>query len=221
MIKLSTAEKIIFSFLLFTGAMLIMRIIYANNLRYVFLMWNLFLAWIPFQFGVMLTSNPAFHKWIKYGLMAGWLLFFPNALYIITDLIHLEHSGDDAPVWFDAVLLFTSSITGLLMAFISLYQVETFVRKSITAKHVNKIIMASIFLGSFGVYLGRFLRWNSWDILANPLSLLVEVLVRFTNPVIHYRTWMVTVLLTCLFSLLYYAAKQLPLLLSAEEKQSE
>ena len=58
MIKISTAEKIIFSFLLFTGAMLIMRILYANNLRYIFLMWNLFLAWIPFQLGVVITSNP-------------------------------------------------------------------------------------------------------------------------------------------------------------------
>lgn len=216
MIKLSTAEKIIFSFLLFTGALLIMRIMYANNLRYIFLMWNLFLAWIPFQLGVTITSNPHYHKWIKYGLAAGWLLFFPNALYIITDLIHLEHSGSDAPVWFDALLLFTSSITGLMMAFISLYQVETFIRKAVTSKHADKIIVSSLFLGSFGVYLGRFLRWNSWDILANPVSLLIEVLARFVNPVAHYRTWMVTVLLTCLFSLLYYAAKRLPQLLSAD-----
>ena len=157
---------------------------------------------------------------MKYGLVAGWLLFFPNALYIITDLVHLRHSGDDAPVWFDALLLFTSSITGLMMAFISLYQIETFIRRAITAKHADKIIIASIFLGSFGVYLGRFLRWNSWDILANPFSLLFEVTGRFTNPVVHYRTWMITVLLTCLFSLLYYAAKKLPLLLSTEEYNS-
>lgn len=210
--KLSTAEKIIFSFLLFTGAMLIMRIIYANNLRYIFLMWNLFLAWIPFQLGVVIATKE-YNKWIQYPLLIAWLLFFPNALYIITDLVHLEHSYDDAPVWFDAVLLFTSSLTGLLMAFISLYQVEIFVKRNITEKHVNKLTMAAIFLGSFGVYLGRFLRWNSWDILANPVSLLIEVLGRFANPVIHYRTWAVTMLLSCLFYLIYYAVKRLPLLL--------
>ncbi len=220
MIKLSTAEKIIFSFLLFTGAMLIMRIAYANNLRYVFLMWNLFLAWIPFQLGIVITVNNHYKRWIQYILLAGWLLFFPNALYIITDLVHLDNSGEDAPVWFDALLLFTSSVTGLLMAFISLYQVETFIRKNITAKHVNKIIAGSIFLGSFGVYLGRFLRWNSWDILANPVSLLIEVMVRFTNPVIHYRTWGITLLLTCLFLLLYYAGKKIPILLSIEAKDN-
>lgn len=218
MIKLSTAEKIIFSFLLFTGAMLIMRIMYANNLRYIFLMWNLFLAWIPFQLGLVLSANTQYKRWMQWILLAGWLIFFPNALYIITDLIHLENSGNDAPVWFDALLLFTSSITGLMMAFISLYQVEKFIRKNITIKHANKIIAGSIFLGSFGVYLGRFLRWNSWDIVANPVSLLLEVLARFTNPVMHYRTWMITVLLTCLFSLLYYAVKKFPLLLSTEEQ---
>lgn len=220
MIKLSTAEKIIFSFLLFIGAMLIMRIAYANNLRYIFLMWNLFLAWIPFQLGVIITVNNHYKRWIQYILLAAWLLFFPNALYIITDLVHLENSGGDAPVWFDALLLFTSSVTGLMMAFISLYQVETFIRKNITAKHVNKIIATSIFLGSFGVYLGRFLRWNSWDILANPVSLLIEVMVRFANPVLHYRTWIITFLLSCLFLLLYYAGKKIPVLLSIEEKNS-
>jgi uncharacterized membrane protein len=214
MIKISTAEKIIFSFLLFIGALLIMRIVYSNNLRYIFLMWNLFLAWIPFQLAVVLTLKPHFSKWKQYILLAGWLLFFPNALYIITDLVHLENSGNDVPVWFDVLLLFTSSVTGLLMAFISLYHVEVFIRRNITATHVNKIIAASIFLGSFGVYVGRFLRWNSWDILANPVSLLIEVMARFANPVVHYRTWAVTFLLTCLFCLLYYGIKSLPLLLS-------
>ena len=210
MLKLSTAEKIIFSFLLFVAALLLMRIMYAHNLRYIFLLWNLFLAWIPFQLSISINNH--YSKWIKYFLLVCWLLFFPNALYLITDLVHLENQGDKVPVWFDVILLFTSSITGLLMAFISLYQVELFLRKSILQGHVNKLIAASLFLGSFGVYIGRFLRWNSWDILANPVSLLIEIAVRFTNPFLHYRTWIVTMLLTCLFCLLYFAAKKLPLL---------
>ena len=213
MLKLSTAEKIVFSFLLFVAALLLMRIIYAHNLRYVFLLWNLFLAWIPFQIAVSRSASQHYSKWVKYGLVLCWLLFFPNALYIITDLIHLEGEGGRAPVWFDAVLLFTSSITGLMMAFISLYQVEIFIRKNISARHVNKLVAAALFLGSFGVYLGRFLRWNSWDIVANPVSLLLEIAVRFTSPFLHYRTWAVTLLLTCLFGLLYYAAKKIPALL--------
>ncbi len=70
--------------------------------------------------------------------------------------------------------------------------------------------MATLFLGSFGVYIGRFLRWNSWDIVTNPFSLLVEIAKQFAMPFQHYRTWAVTVLLTGLFSLLYFGIKKLP-----------
>jgi uncharacterized membrane protein len=206
--------------LLFVAALLLMRIMYAHNWRYIFLLWNLFLAWVPFQIAVSLSANQQYNKWVKYGLVLCWLLFFPNALYIITDLIHLEGESDRAPVWFDAVLLFTSSITGLMMAFISLYQVEVFMRKNISVRHANKLVVAALFLGSFGVYLGRFLRWNSWDILANPVSLLIEVAVRFTNPFMHYRTWVITLLLTSLFCLLYFTAKRMPLLLADERSEN-
>lgn len=217
MIKVSTAEKIIFVFLLFVAAMLLMRIAYANNFRYIFLMWNLFLAWVPFQISLVISSTKKTNRWMKYFLLAAWLLFFPNALYIITDLLHLGHDDGKVPLWFDVILLFTSSIASLVMAFVSLYNVEQFLRNNLKAKHVNKLIVGCLFLGSFGVYLGRFLRWNSWDIVANPVSLLFEVAIRFSNPLVHYRTWAVTLLLTCLFSLLYFAAKQLPALL--EEKK--
>lgn len=214
MFKLSSAEKIVFTFLLFVAAMLLMRIMYANNTRYMFLLWNLFLAWIPFQLGILLTVNQHWLKWIKYGLLACWLLFFPNALYIITDLVHLENTGDRVPVWYDAVLLFASSLTGLMMAFVSLYQVELFLRKNVSAKRINALVVAALFLGSFGVYLGRFLRWNSWDVLANPVSLVIEIGVRFTNPFMHYKTWLVTVLLTCFFSLLYFTSKRMSVIFS-------
>lgn len=209
MLKLSSAEKIVFSFLLFIAAMLLMRIVYAGSYRYIFLLWNLFLAWIPFQTGIVITTNRHFNKWIKYGLVLCWLLFFPNALYIITDLIHLKNLDDVVPVWFDAVLLFTSSITGLMMAYISLFQVESFLRKNLSAKHTGKLIFASLFLGSFGVYAGRFLRWNSWDVVTDPAPLLLQVAKQFLLPHQHFRTWAVTMLLTCLFSLLYFAVKKL------------
>jgi uncharacterized membrane protein len=217
MLKLSSAEKIVLSFLLFIAAMLIMRIMYANNLRYIFLLWNLFLAWIPFQLGIVITKNQQYNKWIKYGLVLCWLLFFPNALYIVTDLMHLKNADDIVPVWFDAVLLFTSSITGLMMAYISLFQVESFLRKNLSAKHTGKLVFASLFLGSFGVYVGRFLRWNSWDVVTDPAPLLIQISKHILLPHQHFRTWAVTVLLTCLFSLLYLAAKKLTVAVAVQE----
>ena len=177
MIRLSSVEKIIIAFLLFIVLMLTLRISYANNIRYVFLLWNLFLAWIPFQLSVTLTEAANRNKWYSYFLLLSWLLFFPNALYIITDLIHLDESRSDVPVWYDAILLFTCSVTGLIMAFVSLYQVETFLKKNISPRHTGKLVMAAIFLGSFGVYVGRFLRWNSWSIITKPQAVRCRMFV--------------------------------------------
>ena len=214
MIRLSSVEKIILAFLLFIVLMLTLRISYANNVRYAFLLWNLFLAWIPFQLSVTLTASGNRHKWYSYFLLLSWLLFFPNALYIITDLVHLDESNGDVPVWCDAILLFTCSVTGLIMAFVSLYQVEIFLRRNISPKHTGKLVMAAIFLGSFGVYVGRFLRWNSWSIITKPQLLFNDISSHILLPFHHYKTWAVTLLLTCLFSLLYFAVKKLPGMMS-------
>ena len=89
------------------------------------------MAWIPFQLSILLTDRKGTLKWINNFLLEVWLLFFPNALYIITDLIHLEGGKTDVPVWFDAILLFTSSIAGLIMAFTSLFKVEVFLQRKI------------------------------------------------------------------------------------------
>ena len=210
MIRLSSVEKVIATFLLFILLMLTMRISYANNIRYAFLLWNLFLAWIPFQLSITLTESANRNRWYSYLLLLSWLLFFPNALYIITDLIHLDESKGDVPVWYDAILLFTCSVTGLIMAFVSLYQVENFLKKNISPRHTGKLVMAAIFLGSFGVYVGRFLRWNSWNIVTKPQTMLVDISSHLLLPFQHYKTWVVTLLLTCLFSLLYFAIKKLP-----------
>ncbi|MGG9971253.1 DUF1361 domain-containing protein [Ferruginibacter sp. SUN002] len=186
--------------------MLVCRVLYADTKTYLFLLWNLFLAWIPFKVSLFLKTNQT--KFISTFLISIWLLFFPNALYIVTDLIHLEQR-QNIPIWYDAVLLFTSSLVGLIMAFASLYKVEIFLRAKFTRPLVNGVVFLCLFAGSFGVYLGRFLRWNSWDIVSEPLLLVKQIAIRCVYPVEHYRTWAVTVLLTCLFSLLYYGSRQL------------
>ena len=99
------------------------------------------------------------------------------------------------------------------MAFISLFNIEAFLQRTVKDVVVERLIIGCIFLGSFGVYLGRFSRWNSWDIVADPLHLVTEITKACILPVQYYRTWGVTALLTCLFSLLYYAIKKLPGLL--------
>ncbi|MEO6729628.1 MAG: DUF1361 domain-containing protein [Ferruginibacter sp.] len=215
--KLSGFQKLLIAFMAFITAMILCRILYSGSIRFIFLLWNLFLAWIPFQVSLYLPLEKPANKPHAYFLLALWLLFFPNALYIITDLIHLETKAN-VPVWYDAILLFTSAIAGLMMAFASLYKVELFFNKHVGPKASAKLIVGCLFLGSFGVYLGRFLRWNSWDIISNPWQLASQIGVRFWFPIEHYRTWSITLLFTCLFSLLYFAVKKIDMYKSGLEK---
>ena len=96
------------------------------------------------------------------------------------------------------------------MAFVSLYRVKQFLNKIAGRKTVRILVFTILFLGSFGVYLGRFLRWNSWDIISNPFRLLVSISGRVLSPFDHLQTWGVTCLLTTLFYLLYFSIKNLP-----------
>ncbi|MEO6546497.1 MAG: DUF1361 domain-containing protein [Ferruginibacter sp.] len=200
--------KILVSFTLFVVALIFCRILYSGNYGYIFLSWNLFLAWIPYKTSLYLSPEKINTNWRAAVLIAGWLLFFPNALYIITDLVHLEKKTN-VPTWYDLVLLFSSAIAGLLMAFASLYNVEKFFIKKVGKPAAGKLMVFCLFIGSFGVYLGRFLRWNSWDVVANPLILVKEIAVRFAFPLENYRTWAITLLFTVLFSLLYFTIKWL------------
>ena len=205
----NSLQQLLLLFMAFIGILLAIRISYSGNFDYLFLAWNIFLAWIPFAFSTLLRVTATHFKWKQLLLFCSWFLFFPNALYMVTDLIHLELETN-IPKWFDALLLFTSSVLGLIMAFISLFRVEKFLRNFYQQKNVEIIIAVILFFGSFGVYLGRFLRWNSWDIIRNPLGLLSAVTERFIFPFSHVRTWGITILFTVLFYLMYMGIKKIP-----------
>lgn len=208
MTRLSRFNQLLLAFIVFIAGMIFCRILYSGSNRFLFLLWNLFLAWIPLRLSLYLSHKAITAKWQSALVLLGWLLFFPNALYIITDLVHLE-AKTMVPAWFDVILIFTAAIMGLMMAFASLYRVEKFFHLQFSRSVTNQLILLSLFLGSFGVYLGRFLRWNSWDVITNPVGLCREIGLRFLFPHQYYGTWAITVLLTCLFSLLYFAIQYL------------
>lgn len=192
----------------FIGSLIAVRFLYSGEYRFLFLVWNLFLAWVPLAISGCL-KNPKQHWTKQMAFFTVWLLFFPNGLYVVTDLIHL-HSNSTVPLWFDAVLLFTAAITSLIMAFASLRNIEVFLLKRFSEKAVQLMTMTILFLGSFGVYLGRFLRWNSWDIINNPVELMSQVVYRFIFPFDHGRTWGTTLVLTVFFYLLWLIIKKMP-----------
>jgi uncharacterized membrane protein len=202
-------QKTLLLFFGFIALLIAVRIYYTGSVLYLFLVWNIFLAWIPFIISSLFDKFADKARWKQGLIFCCWLAFFPNGLYIITDLIHLQIESP-VPKWFDAVLLFSASVAGLMMAFISLYRVEAFLNRIVYKKLQPVLIFLILFLGSFGVYLGRFLRWNSWDIISNPFQLLQSIGSRIISPFDHLQTWTVTVTLTVFFYLLYISIKKMP-----------
>jgi len=200
---MSFSKKIIIP-LAFTMFLLAVRIIVTGELTYIFLAWNLFLAWIPFA--ISQNFNGVKNRWKILFLVGAWLLFLPNAPYIITDFLHLR-SRPPIPYWYDILLLFSAALNGLLLGLLSLLSVEKFLITRYGNRISGFIILSSFFLCSFGIYMGRYLRWNSWDIIINPDEIAGDILVRIFNPFDHFGTWSVTILFGSFFYVIYYSIK--------------
>jgi uncharacterized membrane protein len=163
-----------------------------GHLAFPHLLWNLFLAWIPFGFALLadsLDAAPGGRCRLAWLAGAGWLLFFPNAPYLLTDLIHLTYFRRLAPqwVWFDLLTNLLFALTGLLLGFASLALMQALVRKRAGAPAGWVFAAGALLLAGFGVYLGRFLRWNSWDVVRAPQQLVADVGERLVNPA-EYRS---------------------------------
>jgi uncharacterized membrane protein len=178
-------------FLLLAGATVFsvaiwrVRAEFSGSERYAFLIWNLFLAWIPFiisYFTYALTIN---RKWVHLFIPISaflWLIFFPNAPYILTDFQHLAYDSSDLPVWYDVMMLVWFAFTGVLLGMVSLFLMQEMVRREF-GRFVGWVFVAAVTgLSAAGVYMGRFLRWNSWDILRNPTGIALYSFERVQDP---------------------------------------
>jgi uncharacterized membrane protein len=171
------------------AALLGYRIHWAGHTKFVFLAWNLFLAAIPLGFAVLLSK---IERWrLATPFISGWLLFFSNAPYVLTDLLHL-HPRSGIPVWYDLLMLLSFALVSLWMGFQSLQLVQVWIARKSSLLMAWSFVGICLMLSGFGIYLGRFLRWNSWDIVSNPGSLLGDIWERFADPLAHGQTWGVT-----------------------------
>ena len=146
------------------------RVIWTHDVHYGVLVWNLFLAWLPLIFAVLARELYRDSKRSRPGFwcMAGaWLLFFPNAPYIFTDLIHLT-SRFYRYFWVDLTLILLCAFTGLILGFVSLYLMQSVVTRMVGRLASWLFVAVVAGLSGFGIYLGRFLRFNSWDVIVNP-----------------------------------------------------
>jgi uncharacterized membrane protein len=166
----------------------------SGSRTYDFLVWNLFLAWMPYLYGLWAASIHARRPGRPWRLAipgALWLLFFPNAPYIVTDLIHLHHFGA-FPVWYDTGLLAAFAWAGCFLAVASLQTMQTLVKAFVGGAASWLFVLSTVGLGGLGIYLGRFLRWNSWDLVLQPRGVLNDVMTRLANPFDHPQTFGVT-----------------------------
>jgi uncharacterized membrane protein len=171
------------------AALLACRVLWTFTFDYTFLVWNLALAAMPLIFSSVFAR--AQYRAVLFTAFTLWLLFFPNAPYLITDFLHLRNFTS-APIWFDILLLFSSAGAGLAIAYISLSQIHDRLLALNRPTLAWSIAILAPFAAAFGIYLGRFLRWRSIDIFQNPRGLLTDIAHRFIVPWDHPRAWGVT-----------------------------
>lgn len=210
-LKLIAAEKMLALSITFTLLMLSVRLVRTQERMYIFYIWNLFLAVVPIWFSRKLQHSERIN-FKSIVLLISWLLFFPNAPYIVTDILHFEER-EGVPKWYDLLLVFSAAWSGLMAGFISLGYVDSFLNRHITKKW--KVLLTPLFLfaASIGIYMGRFLRFNSWDVITKPKVLLHTGYAYTFRPLEHTQAWAFCFGCTVLLMLIYYSIKniQVPL----------
>lgn len=179
----------------------------SDSARYSFLLWNLMLAWIPFLFAGLAYALANVRKRILYLLVfvsaMAWLVFFPNAPYILTDFQHLSYVSDGIPVWYDVILIVWFAWTGLLLGIVSLYLMQEIIIRMLGKTASWAFVIVVSVLSSFGVYVGRFMRWNSWDIWHRPLALIQDIWDQLRHPLANKDTFVFTIIFSMLFLFIY------------------
>lgn len=160
---------------------------YSNSYNYAFMIWNLFLAWIPFLIAYFTYTATLSRRWVYLIVPVSaffWLLFFPNAPYMLTDFQHLATDwwSGNSPIWYDVLLLLWFSFTGLLLGVVSLFLMHEVIRREF-GRWIGWAFVAIVGgLSGIGVYVGRFLDWNSWDVFHNFDGIATYTIERAQDP---------------------------------------
>jgi uncharacterized membrane protein len=181
-------------------ALIATRMVLTWRGQHLFLVWNLFLAWIPVALALWLEERDRRRPgkdWRFWSAAFAWLMFFPNAPYILTDLRHLK-LATKLQWWTDLIIILLFALTGLVLAFLSLHRMHALVSRRRGWLVGWAFVLAVAFLTGFGVYLGRFERWNSWDVIVRPLAFVAD-----SPNWLHYHTAKFTVLFGLLLATAY------------------
>lgn len=189
---------------LFCICLLICRMVYTHTLDFRFMAFNLFLAWIPYW--VAIFAQKLGKRKFKFLLPIAifiWFIFLPNAPYMITDIFHL-HKYQNMPMWYDLILLLSFAWTGLLLGFLSLKKVLHVFNKYPVMRKPSSVFILFLICGT-GIYLGRYERWNSWEIITQPNILVSDMLNLLQNPYEVIQMASLSTIFAIFFTLIYMA----------------
>jgi uncharacterized membrane protein len=207
--------SLLFAAMALSMLLLMIRMKLNQSFHFLFLVWNLFLALIPFAITTALASGKKPHKLYFLVVFLIWLLFLPNAPYIVTDLLHLQNS-DRYLMWLDVLVILSFATNGLALYFLSLYDMEQSLKRFFNPKFTKVILVFIVLLTAFGIYLGRFLRYNSWEILNHPFDILLDVGHILFQP--NIEAWMFTLTFASFLAMLYWTLKTFTISEDSNEK---
>jgi uncharacterized membrane protein len=184
-----------------------------HSLDSVYLTWNLFLAWLPLFLAVRLMEVLKRKLWSSWEALATsflWIAFLPNSFYLISDFIHLQEvqRGD---ILYDAVMFTSFVSTGVVLGFSSLYLIHLQLRRRFSLRAAASWVGVTLLICSIAIYMGRDLRWNTWDILVNPAGLLFDISDRLWRPAAYPQMLLIIaaffVLLVSMYNLLWHGTR--------------
>ncbi len=192
-------------------ALFIVRALAIGNTSFVFVPENLALAWLALAFAWALSRQLKEQRWTSWqnvSLSVLWLLFLPNTWYVLTDFVHIFQGGQISQIY-DIAMITTLVFAGFALGFASLLIVHKEFLKRWSKQQSMGAVTIILLLASFAIYLGRDLRWNTWDVVTNPGGIILNVSDRVIDPFGHPRAVNVTGLFFILLSVLYLAIWQL------------
>lgn len=175
----------------FSVIALMIRVKLNKSFFYIFLVWNVFLALIPYMITMYLNTKHSLNSLKLLIWVSVWILFLPNAPYIVTDLMHIR-LGNSSLLWLDIIVVLSFASTGLLLFYLTIIDMQSVVATKYSRLPIKGLTYSIILLSGFGVYLGRFLRYNSWEIISQPQYLLSDIIAIIIRPFQHFDAWLFT-----------------------------
>ena len=196
----------------FSCVLLFVRILYTGRITFIFLLWNLFLAFVPYCISHFLCCQRQWQrKYSFFFFFIAWLVFIPNSFYVLTDLFHLSDRYNDyrVPQWFDLALILSFAWNSLLFGVLSMRVMEKILFINTKKRYTLCFIYPMMWLNAFGIYIGRYLRYNSWDIIMDPLHLSRDIAHTLFHPFIYRNAVGMIGCYSILLTLIYITLKKI------------